>query len=160
VGELAFELEADDLRNQHRDRLAEHCGLGFDAADAPAENAEAVDHRRMRVGADERVGIRHAIVADLLLEHDAAQVLEVHLMHDASVRRHDGEILESALTPAEKCVALLIALELDRRVFREGVRCAEEVDLHRVVDDELRRRERVDPLRRAAELDDGVTHRS
>ena len=51
------ELEADDLRDEHRDRLAEHRRLGLDPADAPAEHAQAVDHRRVRVGADERVGI-------------------------------------------------------------------------------------------------------
>ena len=45
-------------RNQHRDRLAEHRRLGLDAADAPADHAEPVDHRRVRVGADQRVGIR------------------------------------------------------------------------------------------------------
>ena len=57
LGQLALEAEADDLRDEHRDRLAEHRGLGLDAADAPAEHAEAVDHRRVRVGADERVGV-------------------------------------------------------------------------------------------------------
>ncbi len=64
-GELARELEADDLRDQHRDRLAQHRGLRLDAADAPAQDAEAVDHRRVRVRADERVGIRDCVVADL-----------------------------------------------------------------------------------------------
>ncbi len=38
-------------------RLAEHGRLGLDAADAPAEHGEAVDHRGMRIGADQRVGI-------------------------------------------------------------------------------------------------------
>ena len=55
--ELAGELEADDLRDEHGDGLAEHGGLGFDAADAPAEDAEAVDHGGVGVGADEGVGI-------------------------------------------------------------------------------------------------------
>ena len=55
--QFAVQLEPDDLRNQHRHRLAEHRGLGLDAADAPAEHAEAVDHRRVRVGADERVRV-------------------------------------------------------------------------------------------------------
>ena len=58
--QLAVQLEADDFRDEHRHRLAEHRRFGFDAADAPAEHAEAVDHRRVRVGADERVGIRDA----------------------------------------------------------------------------------------------------
>ena len=57
LAEGAGELEADDLRHEHRDRLAEHRRLGLDPADAPAEHAQAVDHRRVRVGADERVGV-------------------------------------------------------------------------------------------------------
>ena len=157
-GELALELEADDLRDQHRDRLTEHRGFGLDAADAPAQDAETVDHRRVRIRADERVGIREAILADGLVEHDAAQVLEIDLVHDAGVRRHDAEVLERVLAPAQERVALLVALELDRRVLRERVARAEVVDLHRMVDDELGRGERVDHLRLAAELDDGVAH--
>ncbi len=43
--------------------------------------------------------------------------------------------------------------------LRERVARAEVVDLHRVIDDELGRRERIDHLRLAAELDDGVAHR-
>ena len=53
----AGQLEADDARDEHRDRLAEHGRLGLDAADAPAEHAEAVDHRGVRVGADAGVGV-------------------------------------------------------------------------------------------------------
>ena len=68
--QLAGELEADDLRDEHRHRLAEHRGLGLDAADAPAEHAQAVDHRGVRVGADEGVGVGlHAVLAG---EHDAS----------------------------------------------------------------------------------------
>ena len=55
LAQLAGEPEADHLREQHRDRLAEHRGLGLDPAHAPAEDAEPVDHRRVRVGADEGV---------------------------------------------------------------------------------------------------------
>ncbi len=79
-------------------------------------------------------------------------------MHDAGVRRHDAEVLERGLAPAQEAVALLVALELDGVVLRERVLGAEVVDLHRVVDDELGRRQRVDHLRLAAELDDGVAH--
>ena len=50
------EAETDDLGYEHRDRLAEHRRLGLDPADTPAEDAEPVDHRRVRVGADDRVG--------------------------------------------------------------------------------------------------------
>ena len=60
--QTALELEADHLRHQHRDRLTEHGRFGLDPADAPAEHAEAVDHRGMRIGADHgvRIGLTHA----------------------------------------------------------------------------------------------------
>ncbi len=48
----AGELEADHLGQRHRQRLAEHRGFRLDAADAPAEHGQTVDHRRVRVGAD------------------------------------------------------------------------------------------------------------
>ena len=44
----------DRLRQKHR--LAEHRRLGLDAADAPSQHAEAVDHRGVRVGPDQGVG--------------------------------------------------------------------------------------------------------
>ena len=55
--ELAGQAEADDLGHQHVDRLAQHGRLGLDPADAPAQHAQPVDHRRVAVGPDERVGV-------------------------------------------------------------------------------------------------------
>ncbi len=57
LGQLAGELEADHARDEHRHGLAEHRGLGLDTADSPAKYAETVDHRRVRVGAHDGVGI-------------------------------------------------------------------------------------------------------
>ena len=45
--DLACQLEANDLWNQHGDWLIEHRGFGFDTANAPAEHTQRVDHRRM-----------------------------------------------------------------------------------------------------------------
>ena len=56
-GQLARQLEADHLRHQHVNRLTEHGGFGFDAADAPAEHAEPVDHGRVAVRADQRIRV-------------------------------------------------------------------------------------------------------
>ncbi len=80
-------------------------------------------------------------------------------MHDARVGRHDGEVLEGALPPAQERVALLITLELALGIDAEGVACAEGIDLHRVVDHELGRHQRVDLRRVAAHLCDRVAHR-
>ena len=143
LGQRAVQPEADDLRHEHRDRLAEHRGLGLDPADAPAEHAEPVDHRRVRVGADERVRERLAVA---LLDH-AREELEVDLVADARVRRHRLEVRERALAPAEERVALAVALELERGVPLDREPRREVVDLHRVVDHELDRDQRVDLLR-------------
>ena len=148
---FAGELHADDFGQQHVNRLAEHDAFGFDAADAPADDAEAVDHRRVAVGADERIGERDRARMVLAKEHDLRQVFEIHLVDDAGARRHDAEIVERLLTPAEEFVPLAIARELHVDVELERVGRVEVVDLHRVVDDEIDRHERIDLLRIAAE---------
>ena len=70
-----------------------------------------------------------------------------------------AEILERLLAPAQKAVALAVALELDLDVGGEGLRGAEIVDLHRMVDDQIDRRQRVDLVRVAAEIDHRLPHR-
>jgi hypothetical protein len=81
----AAQLETHHLRDEHRERLSEHRSLGLDPADTPAEDSEPVDHRRVGVGADERVGERSAVA----LLDDAGEVLEVDLVADPGPRRHD-----------------------------------------------------------------------
>ena len=152
---LPGQLEADDLRNEHRERLAELRRLGLDPADAPAQHAEPVHHRRVRVGADERVGEGPAVP----LLDDAREELEVHLVDDPGPGRHDLEVPEALLAPAEERVALAVALELELDVADERAARAEDVDLDGVVDHELDRDQRVDLLRLAAEVGHRVAHR-
>ena len=80
-------------------------------------------------------------------------------MDDAGVRRHDEEVVERALTPAEKGVALVVPLELELDVAPDREPGGELVDLHRVVDHELDRDQRVDRLRIAALVAHGIAHR-
>ena len=56
--QLPGQMHADHIRRQKINRLAEHSRFGLDAADAPADDAETVDHRRVRIGADQRIGIK------------------------------------------------------------------------------------------------------
>src|SRR5258708_27652493 len=65
-------------------------------------------------------------------------------MANAGVRRDDFEILERGLAPAEKGVALDVALKFELGVEAKGVGVAEFVDLHGVVDDQLGGEERID----------------
>jgi hypothetical protein len=152
--QLAVEPEADHDRHRLIERLAQQGGLGLDAADAPADDAKPVDHRRVRIGADEGVGQEHAVA----LGHHVGEVLEVDLVHDPGAGRHDPEVLERLLRPAQERVALAVALVLALDVDEEGGVRAELVDLHRVVDDEIRRHERVDAGRVAAHLGHRIAH--
>jgi hypothetical protein len=61
-------------------------------------------------------------------------------MADSSARRHQAEIVEGALAPAEEGVALAIALELLAHVLAERVRRAEAVDHDGMIDHEIDRR--------------------
>ncbi len=55
--ELVLHAETNNLRDQHRDRLAQHGSLGFNSADAPAEYAQSINHRGVRVSSDQGIGI-------------------------------------------------------------------------------------------------------
>ena len=154
-GSAPVSLKPTTCGHEHRDRLAEHRRLGLDPADAPAEDAEPVDHRRVRVRADERVGEGRSVA----LLDDACEELEVHLVDDPRARRDDLEVVEGALPPAQECVALAVALELELGVAEDREPVRELVDLHRVVDHELDREQRVDLPRVAAEIVHRVPHR-
>ncbi len=154
-GDRARQLEPDDPRDEHRDRLAEHGRLGLDAADTPAEDAQAVDHRCMRVGADAGVGVCDSVP----VEDDPGKVLDVDLVDDAGAGRDDLEVVESGLAPPEELVALAVAVVLDLDVALEGVRAAEDVDDDRVVDDHLGGRQGVDLGGFAAEVGHRLAHR-
>ena len=80
-------------------------------------------------------------------------------MADAGARRHDAEIVERILAPAQELVALAVALELDVDVLRQRVGPGEDVHLHRVVDHQIHRDQRIHLLRIAAQARDAVAHR-
>ena len=80
-------------------------------------------------------------------------------MHDAGPRRHNAEVLERLLRPAEELIPLAVPFVLQLDVLREGRCRAEAIDLDRVVDDQIGWDERVDPRHIAVQRRDGVAHR-
>ena len=152
------ELEADDLGDQHRDRLAQHRRLGLDATDTPAEYREAVDHGGVAIGADEGVGVGEPTAPRFGGPHDLGQVFEVDLVADAGAGRHDPEIVERRLPPAQKGIALVVALVLELDVGLEGAPAAVIIDHHGMVDNEVDRRQWVDRVGVGAELGHGPAH--
>ncbi|MGY3295522.1 hypothetical protein ACVWWP_008589 [Bradyrhizobium sp. LM3.6] len=164
----ALQLEADDGRQQHRQRLTEHAGFRLDAADAPAEHGETVDHGGVGVGADQRVGIGDLEGAGLLADRHLfllgpdrlREIFEIDLVADAGAGRHDGEVRERFLAPLQELVALLVLLVFLGDVLAESLVVTEEVHDHGVVDNEIDRHQRIDLLGIAAKLLHRVAHRS
>ena len=159
LGNRSGELEADHARHQHRDRLAEHGRLGLDAADAPAEHAQTVDRRRMRVGAHTGIEIGQRGALRELLAHDhLRQIFDVDLVDDAGSRRHHAEVAEGLLSPAQELVAFAVALVFDVHVLFDRVGHAVLVDLHGMVDDHVGLDLRVDDLGVSPKILDRITH--
>src|SRR2546430_16401619 len=78
--------------------------------------------------------------------------------NDAGIGWHDGEVAERRLPPAQERVALAVAREFDGGVGGERTGSAVLVDLHRMVDHQLRRAQRVDALGVTAQAHDGIAH--
>ncbi len=134
--QLSLQAKTDHLRDEHRNRLAEHRRFRLDAADPPAEYPQTVDHRRVRIGADQRVGIRLRSAVALLPrpvadqpEHDPRQKFQVHLVTDAGVRWRDLEVVKGFLPPLQEGVTLPVALVIHLFVGGEGLRRGEGIDL-------------------------------
>jgi hypothetical protein len=111
-GEFAGEVDADDFWDEEGDGLAEHAGFGFDAADAPADDAEAVDHGGVGVGADEGVRVENAV----FFKDAFGEVFEVDLVDDADAGGDDLEGVEGLFAPFEEFVALAVAVEFEVEV--------------------------------------------
>ena len=103
-----------------------------------------------------RVGIRPSPL--LIAEDHRREIFQVHLVDDAGVGRHHAEIPERRLAPAQQHVALAIALEFEQRVEVEGVRAAEMIHLHGVVDHQVGGHQRIGAARVGAHRGQGVAH--
>ena len=156
LAQAARQLEADHVRRQHVDGLAQHRRLGLDAAHAPAHHADAVDHRGVAVGTHQRIGIVHAIGR---LEHAARQVLQVHLVHDAESGRDHAEGAEGLHAPLHELVALAVALELQLHVQVERVPGSVVIDHDGVIDHQVHRDQRFDRARPAPHPRRHAAHR-
>ena len=92
-------------------------------------------------------------------EHDPREILEIDLVTDAGIGRHDQKIVERVLGPPQELVTLAVAIELQLGIDSEGVTPCEHISDDRVVDHQLNRNQRVDPPRITSQRDDRVAHR-
>ena len=159
LAQLPAQANTDDVGHQHRDRLPQHRRLGLDAPHTPADDAQAIDHRRVRVGPHQRVGVRHGSTVDRRAAHNARQVLEIDLVDDPGVGRDDPKVLERVLSPPQERIPLEIPGELEVGIQLQRVRTAKMIDLDRMVDDELDRLQRIDAARIATQSQHTIPHR-
>ena len=111
-GNFASEAETGDNRGEQRDRLAKHGGFRFDAAYAPTKHADTIDHRGVRVGADEGVRISHRAAGAVRVGHHAlGEIFKIHLMADAEAGRNNLQFLKRVLAPTEKPVTFAVAFK-------------------------------------------------
>ena len=159
-GEFAREVDADNLGGEEGERLTKHSRLGFDSANPPTDNAEAVDHGGMGIGAHKGVGVGEEGPVELFFRKDAAgEVLEVDLVNDTDPWRDDAEGLEGLLAPFQEFVAFAIPFKFVLHIEHEGLWGAVDIDLDGVIDDKIDGNEGFDELGIFFEPSDGIAHR-
>ncbi len=80
-------------------------------------------------------------------------------MHDADAGRHHLEGVECLHAPFHEFVALVVALEFHLHVEPQRIRTVEVIDLHRMVNHQIHRHQRLDDLRVFAHLRGSIAHR-
>jgi hypothetical protein len=148
-------VNANDIRRQEVNRLAEHPGFRLNSADAPSDDAETVDHRRVRICPHERIRKIDAVA----FEHAFREIFQIYLVDDSDPRRDDAETVERLRSPFEKSVSLFVPPKLHLRIslVRAFASCV--VDLDRVIDHEIDGYKRLDGSRIFAEAFHCRTHR-
>jgi hypothetical protein len=152
------EVYPDHLRNQHRHRFAERRRAAFETADAPTDDAQAVDHGRVAVHAEQGIRIGGRAAIRFLGPHDPCQALEIDLVADTRSRRNEANVVERLRAPAQKRVPLLVTLEFELHVAFERVGRAGVIGHDGMVDHEVDRHGRVDASWIAAQTHHGVPH--
>ena len=153
------QLKPYHFRNEHGDRLAEHCGLRLDAAYTPTQHTQSIDHRGVGVSAHDSIRVGHLGAVQITTENNAREILDIDLMNDPGRWRDDAEVTERCLTPSQKCVALSVSAVLQLRIILQRLRLTEVIHHDRVIDNQIRGRKRVDPVRISLQAGHGFTHR-
>src|SRR5438094_210916 len=118
-------MHSHNVRRKKINRLAEHPRLGFDAPDAPSDDPETVDHRRVRIGAYESIGIEKCCVSSVGCggrEDAFGEIFEIHLMDDADSGRDYFEGIESLHPPLEELVPFTVALKFHLEISAQRLR--------------------------------------
>ena len=140
--------------------MAEHCGLGFDTANTPTKNGQAVYHSCVRVCTNEGIWVCNLVaVLVSVCPYGLRKVFKVNLVTDTGSRRYNAEVVKGALTPFKECVTFHVAFVFTIHVHLERARGAEFVDHNGVVNDQINRIQRVNFFSVTTEGNQTVAHR-
>ena len=104
-----MQAHADDFGHREGISPAQQRRFGVYAPDPPAEHAERIDHRRVRISADDEVRKSPVDTGLLGLHHDLGDLLQVDLMDDAGPRGRDAQAGEGLCGPFDEGIALFVA---------------------------------------------------
>ena len=152
------QLEADDIGDEHGNRLAEHGGFRFNPAHTPAQHAKPIDHGGVAIRAIAGIGEGKDIASIRRGPDNLRQIFQVHLVANARARRHDAEIIEGFLTPAEEFVTLPIPLKFDIHILLKRRRGAGDIHHHRMVNHQVHGNQRVHLARVTTQAKQGIAH--
>src|SRR5262245_19613997 len=102
----------------------------------------------MRIGTYKRVGKINSIP----LKYALRQIFKIHLMHDPDPRRHDTKTIERLSSPLQESISLSVATKLHLHVSLISRLASGEIDLHRMIDNEIHGYKRLDQPRVLAHL--------
>ena len=139
-----LEPAPDHLGDEHGDGLAERHRPPLQAAHAPTDDAECIDHGRVAVHRDDGIRIGEPPPSHLLDPDHAGQELQVDLVQDAGTRREDAHVAKRFAAPAQKFVALAVLCHLERHVVGQRARAAMRIHHDRMIDDEIDGDHRID----------------
>lgn len=131
--QLSAELESYNLREDHGNLLTKHDRLSLNSTNSPANNSKTINHSGVRVSAHNGIWIENSI----FLKDDTSKPFKVDLMNNSIAWWHNLEIRESGLSPFEESESLFVPVELNLLVAFLGILGSSDIDLDRVIDDEI-----------------------
>src|SRR5690625_3801985 len=140
--DLTCQFQADHFGIGDEIVLPQQGSYSFDPPYTPADHADSVDHRRVRVCSHQRIRKKPAIPGS----HSTCKVFQVHLMTNPHTRWNHSKVFKSILCPLQQLVTLSVSTVLHLHILFIGVVCSVIVDLNRMVDNQVHRNGWIDLL--------------
>lgn len=90
--------------------LTKQARFSLNSSHTPTQNAQPVDHGRVGIGTNQRIGDCERAPLSRLNLNAAAQIFKVNLMANPPARRNQRKVIKALLGPAQEGEALSIAL--------------------------------------------------